>query len=117
MRAAKDLNKQVVKQVPWLDDDLWRTDEEFGRQVLNGYHPVAIEKCIELPSNFAVRNEHVNGLLSRNLSLEEEIELGNVYIINCKIMKRNCLQFHSKNHEKVIFSALQNDITILTLFH
>ena len=87
LRAAKDLNKQLVKQVSWLDDDLWRTDEEFGRQILNGYHPVAIEKCIELPSNFAVRNEHVNGLLTRNVSLDEEIELGNVYIINCKILE------------------------------
>lgn len=87
LRAAKDLNKHFVKRIPWLEDDLWKTDKEFGRQILNGVNPAVIERCTVLPTNFAVSGENVNNLLTRELSLEEEIELGNIYIINYKILE------------------------------
>ena len=87
LRAAKALHKEFVTSIPWLENDLWKTDEEFGRQTLNGYNPTLIRKCTELPENFAVHNDQVKNLLSRGLSLEEEMELGNIYILNHKILE------------------------------
>ena len=87
LKAAKDLNKHFVKSIPWLENDLWKTDEEFGRQILNGYNPTLIEKCRQIPQNFPVSDHHVKALLTRGLSLEEEVQLGNIYIINHKILE------------------------------
>ena len=87
LKAAKDLNKHFVKSIPWLENDLWKTDEEFGRQILNGYNPTLIERCRQIPENFPVSDHHVKDLLTRGLSLEEEVQQGNIYIINHKILE------------------------------
>ena len=87
LRGAKDLNKHFVKSIPWLENDLWKKDDEFGRQMLNSINPATIERCTGLPTNFAVNSENINNLLTRDLSLEKEIELGNIYIINYKILE------------------------------
>ena len=87
LRAAKALNKEFVLHLPWLENDLWKTDQEFGRQTLNGYNPTLIKKCTELPINFAVNDNHLKNLLTRGLSLEEEMASGNIYIIDHKILE------------------------------
>ena len=71
----------------WVSDDRWRKDEEFGRQTLNGVNPLDITRCRNLPNNFPVTSDHVIGSLSRGLSLEAEMEAGNIYIINHKILE------------------------------
>ena len=53
----------------------WTTDVEFGRQMLNGVNPVVIKRCTELPSNFPVTNEMVNGSLNRGISFLEEMKV------------------------------------------
>ena len=72
--------------IPWIHNDKWKKDEEFGRQILNGINPCSIQQVkLNLPSNFPVNDSHLNGLLCRGVSLKEEISMGNMYIINYKV--------------------------------
>jgi arachidonate 5-lipoxygenase len=86
-KAAKQLNKHKWMGLHYLEDDKWMEDEEFGRQMLNGMNPALIELCTTLPDNFLVLNEDVTLLLSRGMTLQEEILQGNVYIIDLKILQ------------------------------
>ena len=53
----------------------WITDEEFGRQILNGVNPVVIHKCSTLPDNFPVTHDMVENSLVRGLTLQEEMKV------------------------------------------
>ncbi|XP_065106179.1 polyunsaturated fatty acid 5-lipoxygenase-like [Paramisgurnus dabryanus] len=64
----------------------WSTDYMFGYQFLNGCNPVMIRKCVKLPEKFPVTHEMVKGFLQRGLTLQEEIEKGNIYIVDYEIL-------------------------------
>ncbi|XP_014828891.1 PREDICTED: arachidonate 5-lipoxygenase [Poecilia mexicana] len=60
----------------------WKEDFMFGYQFLNGCNPVLIRKCTELPDKFPVTNEMVSVSLERDLTLEQEIKAGNIFIVD-----------------------------------
>ncbi|XP_051757082.1 polyunsaturated fatty acid 5-lipoxygenase-like isoform X2 [Ctenopharyngodon idella] len=64
----------------------WSKDYMFGYQFLNGCNPVMIRKCMNLPDNFPVRHEMVDGFLRRGATLQEEIKAGNIYIADYEIL-------------------------------
>ncbi|KAJ6655455.1 hypothetical protein lerEdw1_005156 [Lerista edwardsae] len=64
----------------------WQEDFMFGYQFLNGCNPVLIQKCTELPKNFPVTTEMVECSLERNLTLEEEIKQGNIFIVDYELL-------------------------------
>ena len=70
----------------WQQKDLWKTDVEFGRQILNGSNPYAIKRCRSLPENFPLKDSMLENILCRGMTLEEEIEAGHVFIIDYKIL-------------------------------
>ena len=79
-------SRDLKHRASYLENDKWKKDEEFGRQILNGTNPVHIKRCRELPSNFPVTSSHVKVLLNRGKTLEEEMEDGHIYIINHDIL-------------------------------
>ncbi|KAJ8418243.1 hypothetical protein AAFF_G00139520 [Aldrovandia affinis] len=64
----------------------WKEDFMFGYQYLNGCNPVIIQKCAKLPDKFPVTHEMVELCLERDLTLQQEIEAGNIYIADYEIM-------------------------------
>ena len=46
-----------------------------------------VTRCRELPENFPVNDDILNGILTRNLNLEEEMKERNIYIINHQILE------------------------------
>jgi arachidonate 5-lipoxygenase len=56
-------------------DGRWRTDEEFGREFLDGVNPVMIKRCTEPISKFPLKSEMVRNLLDRGMDLEEEMKV------------------------------------------
>nr|XP_039266986.1 allene oxide synthase-lipoxygenase protein-like [Styela clava] len=59
--------------------DRWQSDEEFGRQQLNGITPISIERCTKLPEVCKITDDDVRELIG-GYSLQEEMKDGKVYI-------------------------------------
>uniref|UniRef100_A0A8C1J3G2 Lipoxygenase domain-containing protein n=1 Tax=Cyprinus carpio TaxID=7962 RepID=A0A8C1J3G2_CYPCA len=64
----------------------WNKDYMFGYQFLNGCNPVMIRKCMKLPDKFPVTHEMVKGCLKKGSTLQEELQAGNIYIVDYEIL-------------------------------
>merc|ERR1719474_1168984 len=65
----------------------WESDEEFGRQALNGAMPVLIKKIKSLPKNFPVASHVPDSSLQRGWSLEKEMEEGNIFLQDFEMLE------------------------------
>uniref|UniRef100_A0A673ACR3 Si:dkey-17e16.9 n=1 Tax=Sphaeramia orbicularis TaxID=375764 RepID=A0A673ACR3_9TELE len=66
----------------------WREDAFYGSQYLNGVNPGVMVRCSELPPNFPVTDEMVKPFLEEGTTLKEEMEKGNIFLSDKKIMDR-----------------------------
>ena len=82
-KASGTLSKSNYQ---WMKKDVWKTDAEFGRQILDGCNPYTIRKCFKLPDNFPLKGSTVQNLMCRGVSLELEMQAGNIYIINYDVL-------------------------------
>ncbi|XP_007547534.1 arachidonate 15-lipoxygenase B-like isoform X1 [Poecilia formosa] len=64
----------------------WKEDDFFGYQFLNGTNPNVIKRCSKLPPNFPVTDEMVKPFLETGTTLEKEMEEGNTFLCDQKIM-------------------------------
>ncbi|XP_061560233.1 polyunsaturated fatty acid lipoxygenase ALOX8-like isoform X1 [Phycodurus eques] len=73
-----------MKNVSWFTkstlservSQLWKNDDFFADQFLNGVNPYVIRRCAKLPSDFPVTDEMVKPFLAKGTSLTKEMELG-----------------------------------------
>ncbi|KAM3602505.1 uncharacterized protein V6R79_005352 [Siganus canaliculatus] len=85
----------AMKDFSWLKDspylqyvsEHWREDDFFGYQCLNGADPYMIKRCSKLPSHLPVTEEMVKPFLANGSSLSEEMQKGNIFILDYKIME------------------------------
>jgi len=71
--------KDKTKESVWASN--WDSDEEFGRQALNGALPVLIKQIDSLPPNFPVTESTLpTKCLQRGWSLEREMQEGNIFL-------------------------------------
>ncbi|XP_019646833.1 PREDICTED: allene oxide synthase-lipoxygenase protein-like [Branchiostoma belcheri] len=66
--------------------DIWRTDFEFGRQILNECHPSTITRCKMIPPNFPVQDETLRPQLERGMNLKQEATSGRLYLMDCSLL-------------------------------
>ena len=65
----------------------WHTDEELGRQLLNGVHPLWFQRCDALPAKLKVDDETLTGLLPPGRTLDQEIRAGHIFLLDYEILK------------------------------
>ena len=54
----------------------WTTDEEFGRQILNGPHPNRLRRLRKIPDNTAFTSEALDRFTDRGCSFRDEMTVG-----------------------------------------
>jgi arachidonate 5-lipoxygenase len=75
--------KVGVGDVPAVADR-WQSDYEFGRQFLQGCHPTVFTRITKLPENFPLKDQDVQGVLGRGVTLDDELDAGRVYMVDYK---------------------------------
>ncbi|KAM9197280.1 polyunsaturated fatty acid 5-lipoxygenase isoform 3-T3 [Dugong dugon] len=78
VKISNTVSEQVMNQ--------WQEDSMFGYQFLNGCNPVLIQRCRKLPEKLPVTTEMVECSLERQLTLQEEIEQGNIFIVDFELL-------------------------------
>ncbi|XP_041090392.1 polyunsaturated fatty acid lipoxygenase ALOX15B-like [Polyodon spathula] len=64
----------------------WEEDVFFGFQFLNGFNPIMIKKCKEIPSNFPVTDNMVSPFLEQSSSLQNEVQKGNIFLVDYQLL-------------------------------
>ncbi|XP_039089677.1 polyunsaturated fatty acid 5-lipoxygenase isoform X1 [Hyaena hyaena] len=78
VKISNTISERVMKH--------WQEDLMFGYQFLNGCNPVLIQRCTKLPKKFPVTTEMVECSLERELTLEQEMEQGNIFIVDFELL-------------------------------
>uniref|UniRef100_A0A287DB02 Arachidonate 5-lipoxygenase n=1 Tax=Ictidomys tridecemlineatus TaxID=43179 RepID=A0A287DB02_ICTTR len=78
VKISNTISERVMKH--------WQEDLMFGYQFLNGCNPVLIRRCSELPEKLPVTTEMVECSLERQLSLEQEVQQGNIFIVDYELL-------------------------------
>ncbi|XP_066445141.1 hydroperoxide isomerase ALOXE3-like [Eleutherodactylus coqui] len=89
-RLLGDLSLTCIKLTASLRDEIskrWNEDTLFGYQYLNGVNPMMMHKCLNLPQNFPVTSSMVATSLGSSKVLDEELQNGNVFLADYKILQ------------------------------
>uniref|UniRef100_A0A3P9KNF0 Si:dkey-17e16.9 n=1 Tax=Oryzias latipes TaxID=8090 RepID=A0A3P9KNF0_ORYLA len=89
-KSIEDLEKVFKSRKTSMSEYVskhWKEDDFFGYQFLNGTNPNAIKRCSKLPPNFPVTEEMVKPCLPNGFTLKEEMEKGNIFLCDQRIME------------------------------
>uniref|UniRef100_A0A8C7ZH65 Si:dkey-17e16.9 n=1 Tax=Oryzias sinensis TaxID=183150 RepID=A0A8C7ZH65_9TELE len=89
-KSIEDLEKAFKSRKTSMSEYVskhWKEDDFFGYQFLNGTNPNAIKRCSKLPPNFPVTEEMVKPCLPNGFTLKEEMEKGNIFLCDQRIME------------------------------
>ncbi|KAL3883123.1 hypothetical protein ACJMK2_029416 [Sinanodonta woodiana] len=103
------------------DHKKWKRDEEFGREMLAGFHPLMLRRCSHPLESFPVTDEMLEGSLDCGMTLQEEMKAGHVYILDYSAMEgvprrsdstpkylaNPLCMLYVNNHEKLVPIAIQ----------
>ncbi|XP_023564167.1 arachidonate 5-lipoxygenase isoform X2 [Octodon degus] len=78
VKISNTISERVMKH--------WQEDLMFGYQFLNGCNPVLIRRCTQLPPKLPVTTDMVECSLERQLTLEQEIQEGNIFIVDYELL-------------------------------
>ncbi|XP_075054039.1 polyunsaturated fatty acid lipoxygenase ALOX15B-like [Mixophyes fleayi] len=67
--------------------EIWKEDQFFGSQYLNGLNPTLIKKCFKIPENFPVNANMVAASLGSSTNLHEELENGSIFLADYKLLQ------------------------------
>ena len=87
LRRVEDYFSLYITQEPVRHMERWHTDEELGRQLLNGVHPLWFKRCDALPAKLKVDDEALTGLLPPGRTLDQEIRAGHIFLLDYEILK------------------------------
>ena len=63
----------------------WKSDEEFGRQMLNGVNPTTLSRCDELPDELKHAEEQIFGDKTTCSNEIKVICVGEAYLKACSL--------------------------------
>ena len=87
MTSFEEYHRCLVTLPPYPPIERWHEDEEWGRQLMNGTHPVIFMRCSKIPSKFGVTDATVKGLLPPGRTLQEELDAGHIFILDYAIVE------------------------------
>ncbi|NP_001234873.2 linoleate 9S-lipoxygenase B [Solanum lycopersicum] len=128
---GQGLLKYPTPQVIQGDKTAWRTDEEFGREMLAGSNPVLISRLQEFPpkskldptiygnQNSTITTEHVQDKLN-GLTVNEAIKSNRLFILNhhdivMPLLRKINMSANTKAYASRTLLFLQDDRTLKPL--
>ncbi|QDZ20234.1 lipoxygenase [Chloropicon primus] len=87
LKRIEDYYSLYATEQPGKHLKHWYTDEELGRQLMNGVHPLWFRKCTVIPRKFKVDDETLSGLLPPGRTLAQEMEAGHIFILDYEILE------------------------------
>ncbi|KAM3936292.1 polyunsaturated fatty acid lipoxygenase ALOX15B-like [Leptodactylus fuscus] len=87
LEDIKDLFRFHRSDVCDTVSQIWREDNFFGYQYLNGNNPMIIRKCLQLPKNFPVSDSMVASSLGKSTNFHKELQNGNIFLADYKILE------------------------------
>ncbi|ELU07246.1 hypothetical protein CAPTEDRAFT_169085 [Capitella teleta] len=80
-------------------------DVDFGRIYLMGTNPAFFKRIESIPENFHISHGDVEGYLDRELTLEEEMQAGRVFLADYKILE-DIYTFHQDADNRYMVAPL-----------
>jgi hypothetical protein len=86
LNAYKDFFGHVNTPLPSVHAR-YESDEEFGRQRLDGVNPFLLRRCVAIPDNFPVKQDTVASLLPSGRDLASLRDAGSLYLLDLSILE------------------------------